>query len=205
MNIELKSLKSAAKYKVIYPVIILIIIDIAIIFGILTIGNNLYLKYLNLQDEKDDVSKLRSRVVLVRNNKEIFNGRVDEYNNILTKLIPDEESYFSVISALETLAARTGVTITSYTINLKETTEEKLTLSLSISGESQAITKLLREYMYSSGRLLTNDETSISITEQGNLSISFNFFHKEFKDAVSPATVITEKDIEFINEVSSKL
>lgn len=205
MNIELKSVKTVLKRRSIYPTAMLFLINIAIVIGIITLGNNLFLKYKILETEKDALFKLRSKVVLVRNNKEIFNGKIEEYNIILGRLIPDEESYFSVISALETLASKTGVTIDTYTIDLKSTTVEKLTLSLGISGDPGAINQLLQNYTYVSGRLLTNEKSTFSSDEdQKEVSISFNFYHKPFKDAVSPGTIINEKDIQLLEEISLK-
>lgn len=205
MNIDIGYLKSITKHKIIYPVLLLGIINLGIIIGIFFIGKSLYQKFQTLQTEKEEITKLKARIVLVRNNKEIFNDRIDEYNETLGKLIPDQESYFSVITALEQLANRTGVSITSYTIDIKSTTEEKLTLTLNIQGDQQALNKLLSEYMFISGRLITNEESSILLNEvEKNLNISFNFLHKEFKDAVSPASKVTEKDIQFLQDIKNK-
>jgi hypothetical protein len=206
MNLDISALKQITKYKIIYPILLLGIINLGLIIGVFFIGNTLYQKYLSLQTEKDKISQLKSRVVLVRNNKDVFDGRIDEYNEILGKLIPDEESYFSVITALDSLASRTGVTITSYSINLKSTTEEKLTLSLVIDGDQEALNKLLADYMFTSGRLITNEESTIVVDkEEQSLSISFNFLHKKFNNAVISSVVVTKKDIQFLDEVKLKM
>ncbi len=206
MNIDISALKRITKYKIIYPILLLGIIDLGLVIGVFFIGNTLYQKYLSVQAEKDKISQLKSRVVLVRNNKEIFDGRVDEYNEILEKLIPDEESYFSVITALDALANRTGVTITSYSINLKSTTEEKLTLSLVIDGDQEALNKLLADYMFAGGRLITNEESTIAVEEEEqSLSISFNFLHKKFNNTVISSVVVSERDIQFLDEVKQKM
>ena len=206
MNIDISALKRITKYKIIYPILLLGIIDLGLVIGVFFIGNTLYQKYLSVQAEKDKISQLKSRVVLVRNNKEIFDGRVDEYNEILEKLIPDEESYFSVITALDALANRTGVSITSYSINLKSTTEEKLTLSLVIDGDQEALNKLLADYMFAGGRLITNEESTIAVEEEEqSLSISFNFLHKKFNNTVISSVVVSERDIQFLDEVKQKM
>lgn len=206
MNIDIQALKTITKYKIIYPIIFLILINGGLIFGLFYIGNNLYQKYLTLQTEKDEISTLQSRIELARNNKEIFDGRIDEYNELLEKLIPDEESYFSVITALDALANRTGVTISSYSINLKSTTEEKLTLILTVEGDQDSLNNLLADYLFTSGRLITNEESSI-MNESGkqNLSISFNFFHKEYKGTAISIGSVNKKDIQFLDEVKAKL
>jgi hypothetical protein len=206
MNLDIQALKAITKYKIIYPIIFLVLINIGLLFGLFYIGNNLYQKYLTLRTEKDEISILKSRVVLARNNKEIFAGRIDEYNELLEKLIPDEESYFSVITALDALANRTGVTISSYSINLKSTTEEKLTLTLNIEGDQDSLNKLLADYLFTSGRLIINEESSImNDAEKQNLNISFNFFHKQYKEKAISTAVVNEKDIRFLDEVKAKL
>lgn len=206
MNIDIQSLKSITKHKIIYPLIFLMLINIGIIIGLYFMGNTLYQKFLLLQATKDEIAMLKSRVVLISNNREIFKGSLDEYNETLSKLIPDQESYFSVITALDALANKTGVKIAAYSIDLKATTEEKLTLLLAVEGDQAALNKLLAEYMFISGRLITNEESSIILDqEEQTLSISFNFFHKEFKNTQTPATKVTEKDLKFLEEVKSKM
>ena len=126
-------------------------------------GLRLYGDYNALQTRSQEIEDARTSVRLIQNNKTLVSQNIDEYNKILEKVIPDKESYFLVITALEQLAARTGVRVVSYSIDLTSTTEEKLTLEVEIVGDLASIENFMKEYHFAGGRLITNERLSFII------------------------------------------
>jgi hypothetical protein len=154
---------------------------------------------------QDKVQEMKATITLIRNNQSIFNGRIEEYNDELKQLIPDQESYFSVISTLEQLASRTGVVINSYSVNLNSTTEEKLTLSVTIEGDENSIQEFIKQYRYGGGRLLTTDGLNITPDDLQSVTFSLNFYHNEFKDTVSSNSRVTTEDLQKLDEIKTQL
>ncbi|HRN69878.1 MAG TPA: hypothetical protein PLS49_01725 [Candidatus Woesebacteria bacterium] len=205
MRTDYKLIKTFLQNKHFYPTIIIVFLDIVLLGVLIYMGFQLHGTYNEMIASQDKVQQMKATITLIRNNQTIFDGRIDEYNTTLERLIPDAESYFSVISTLEQLSARTGVTINSYSVNLDATTEEKLTLSVTIMGDPTAIEKFIQEYQYAGGRLLTTDGLNINPQELESVTFSLNFYHNEFKDAVSSSSQVKTSDLELLEEIRTKL
>lgn len=188
-----------------YPSFVLLGANIVLLVIAIFISVKAYDQYVYSSQIQTDIDKTKSDINLIRNNQSLLSERIDEYNKLLEKLIPDEETYFSVISALDLLESRTGVTIASYTINLQSTTEEKLALQVSVVGEKEAVDKFLDEYMYVGGRLLTSESIIIGGDVETTYSFILNFYHKPYADGGTTARKITQKDLDYLDEVKSKL
>src|SRR3989338_2701233 len=63
-------------------------------------------------------------------------ARLQQLNEFLNQLIPSKENYFSIIAALEKLSQKTNFIITSYSINLNDSSEGKLALDITCQGDT---------------------------------------------------------------------
>jgi hypothetical protein len=182
-----------------------------IVFCLLLLGGSLYLgfqaydNFTQYDAVNTELNTARDNANLIRNNEQILSANIDSYNELLGNLIPDQESYFQVILALENLATKTGVNITSYSIDLTSTTENKLTLQVDIEGTEESLENLLKEYMFISGRLLTNENVTISKKDDGKMKFSINFYHSLPDGSASNTEQVTQKDLEFLDSIKQKM
>src|SRR3989338_466149 len=77
---------------------------------------------------KTELKQLQSKVNLMRTTIP-SSDKLDEDLNFLNALIPNIEDYFSIIYSLEKLSQKSNFIITEYTVNVANSTAEKLKLS----------------------------------------------------------------------------
>ena len=205
MEKALKNYLELLKNKTVVSTTVVAVLFVVALIAAIVIGFRLYGDYNALQTKNQEIEDARTSVSLIQNNKTLVSQNIDEYNKILEKLIPDKESYFLVITALEQLAARTGIRVISYTIDLSSTTEEKLTLEVEIEGDLAGIENFMKEYRFTGGRLITNEKLSLSLEDMQNITFSLNFFHKEFQDGVEGSSVANKNDIKEIEDIAAQL
>ena len=205
MEKTLKRFSELFQNKVAVSTFVVVVLLITTLTAAIVIGLRLYGDYSALQLRSQEIEDARTSVRLIQNNKTLVSQNIDEYNKILEKVIPDNESYFLVITSLEQLAARTGVRVVSYSIDLTSTTEEKLTLEVEIEGDLASIENFMKEYQFAGGRLITNERLSLNLKDLQNITFSLNFFHKEFQDGVEGSSIAGKNDIKEIDDIASKL
>lgn len=205
MQLNYKVVKAFFQNKNVYPTLVIVVLDLILLAGLIYFGLQLRTTYTNMIASQDKVQKMKATITLIRNNQSVFDGRIDEYNELLEQLIPDNESYFSVISTMEQLSTRTGVIINSYSVNLDSTTEEKLTLSVTVEGTEETLQKFIQEYKYGGGRLLTTDGLDITPDKLESITFSLNFYHNEFRDTVSSSSRVASSDLELLDEIKIQL
>lgn len=186
-----------------------VILDIFFIIFILYFAYKIFGIYQEIQALEQEIEQLKSTSILIKNNKDLLKDDITEYNKTLDNLIPSGETYFQVISAFEQLESRSGVNIGSYTINLDETTEEKMSLNLVITGAQNAIESLLENYHYFGGRLMTNEELTYSSNDAESINFTVNVFHTASKpmsiDIDGNKNIISDDDIDLIKSIQKKL
>jgi len=205
MKLSLKGLKTLFQNKRVYPTILLVTIDVVALGLLIYFGLRINTLYNEMISNQNQVQEMRATVNLIRNNRNLFENDTEQYNEILEKLIPDQESYFLVISALDQLSERTGVVIDSYSVNLNSSTEEKLTLTVNVVGTPEAIQKFIQEYKFVSGRLITSEKIEISQDNLESMTFSLNFFHNEFRDTVGLDSRVTQEDLDRLLEIGEQL
>lgn len=127
-----------------------------------------------------DIQDLQKRVSIF--NSPLANTEdLDTTARLLTQLIPNSEDYFSIIYSLEKLSQKTSFIITSYAINLKSSTQDRLRLSITGSGDATAFLKFLNEYNFSGGRLITSDKIELTPQVSGQIKIDVTFYTKNTK------------------------
>ena len=198
-------IKSLFKTKGFYTVFFLVIVDI-ILFGLLLYGFFFtYQRFSSLIQERVALEENRQKAQLVRNNKQQLETDIADYNEVLDRLIPNQESYFQIINAFEKLSLATNLPIENYTINVEDTTSEKISLSLRLTGSSQEVNSFLKNFNYSSGRLIVSD--SWSLLNDGTVSTldfdisMFNAIYAQTGD-IQDVPVISSETIEEIKKIT---
>jgi len=139
------------------------------------VGNNEKINVLT-----KETTDLQRRVTLF--NKAFLNKEdLESSVNMLNSLIPSSEDYFSVIYALDKISQKTNFIITSYTINLKSSTQNKLKLTIAGSGDRNSFLKFLNEYNFGGGRLITSDKIELTPQISGQIKIDITFYNKDAK------------------------
>lgn len=161
-------------YYIIANVFIFILIIIAIKTGFTEMANY-----------KRKITALEAENVELMNKVTLMNSAVppseklDEDVKFLNTLIPDVEDYFSVIYALEQLSKNTNFVITSYSVNVKASTTDKLRINVTGVGDSQSLIHFLKDYNFSGGRLITSDKVQLDPNFSGSIIINLTFYNKK--------------------------
>src|SRR3989344_846883 len=104
---------------------------------------------------------------------------IDEYYNIVSSLIPETENYFTIIYALNNLAELTNFNITSYSLNLKESTVNKISIEVTGVGNHSEFLNFLKEYNVGGGRLITAEEITLNSEEFTGITLRLNFYSQK--------------------------
>ena len=180
--------------------------DIVLLGFIVYLGINAWNLYGDLELKKSELEGTKQTANLIKNNKALLEENIESYNEMLSELVPEEESYFKVIAAFEQLGAKTGVNILSYSINLDDTTEEKLSLELTVSGTKEDVEQMFKDYNFVSGRLITNEEMMVTFEDGASTTFLVNLIHRPFVSSDSQNTeTITQEDVDFLEEIRSKM
>lgn len=194
------------KSKLFLPTALYVVMDIILITFTVFLCIATYQKYQEVKKIELEITDLKVSVDLIKGNKDLVKENVSFYNELLDKMIPNEETYFQVISALDKLEDETGVIIYSYSIDLKQTTENKLSLSLTLGGDTKNVQDMLQRYVYSSGRLITNQKVDLDFTSLENFQFDINMIHLPKAEYILPDVVILEEsDIDLLDNIARAL
>ncbi|PIQ73736.1 hypothetical protein COV58_00845 [Candidatus Roizmanbacteria bacterium CG11_big_fil_rev_8_21_14_0_20_36_8] len=198
-------MKSLLSKKLIIPILLFGIIDVFLLAVLIYFSFKTFGVQTEYVSSLANIESIKSSVLLIKNNKKLLNKELKVYIDLLDNLIPDTESYFRVIDALEQLEKAHNVNVESYSINLQQTTEEKMSLELAIQGSKEDIESLIGSYQFISGRLITNDALNINLKESNSISFPISLYHKKYENVESEETVIISKeDIDFLDQILSE-
>lgn len=193
--------KSLLREKVLYFVSFAVFLLILIFFIPSQIADYENLSH-KIDDVKIEISKLEKKDAVIRSYS------VDEVNKlieVLNRLVPQSEDYFSIFQTLDKLSADTGFKIVSYSIGLSEGNSGKISLSIGSEGTPDSLLNFLERYQYEGGRLITMD----SIKFQPNTSLSrlaVNLYSKDIKVRGSQTIPkIDQKIIDEVRKISDKI
>lgn len=178
-------------YYIVIAFILLISIFIVPSVTINTYSQNVE-KIFTLEEELQEINSKKNALSFLSNTSTI---NIDEYYNIVSSLIPEAENYFTIIYALNNLADLTNFNITSYSLNLKESTKNKLSIEVTGIGNQSEFLNFLREYNLGGGRLITAEEITLNAEEFSGITLRLNFYNQKsslfqsgninYKDALS--------------------
>ena len=124
---------------------------------------------------------------------------------ILNALIPNAEDYFSIIYALDRLSQDTGFIITSYNVDMKKSTANKLKLTVSGMGDTVKFINFLSKYNFSGGRLITSDKIELNAKTSDQIKIDLTFYNKKVDLNYNQNITINQKVFEDIAVLKSKI
>jgi hypothetical protein len=129
-----------------------------------------------LDDELNQMRSKRNALIFLSSSKY---QNLDDYYNLVTSLIPESENYFSIIYTLDSLSEITGFNIVSYTINVKKSTNNKLSLIVSGVGNQNDFLNFLTQYNIAGGRLITAEKIGLGKENITGISLTLNFYNKK--------------------------
>ena len=153
---------------------------------------------------KTELKQLQSKVNLMRTTIP-SSDKLDEDLNFLNALIPNIEDYFSIIYSLEKLSQKSNFIITEYTVNVANSTAEKLKLSVTGTGDSQSFINFLKDYNFGGGRLITSDQIQIDPNLLGAIKIDLTFYVKSAPIGENPQPIADYKFFQELEELKSKV
>ncbi len=144
------------------------------------------------QDVKGEIADLQTRLNLVNAVGEKNTQDIADDIKLLNTLVPDVEDYFSILYTLENLSMQTNFYITSYIINLKESSSNTLALIISGEGDQEDFLNFLNQYNFAGGRLLTADKIELGSDVGNQIKLNIYAYHQN----VSKETRIAKTDAE---------
>jgi len=181
-----------------------IVLTIVILFLVISFFQQTLENKQKINDLNNEINLLTSK----KNNLKIFaqnDFNIEKAIKILNYLIPNEEDYFSILYALEKLSEKTGLLITSYTINLSDRNPNRLRLTVTGVGDINTFLNFLKEYNFSGGRLITSDNLSLNFQQQSGFKIDLIFYNQKIDTKnLSNLTINDPTFFKKINELLAK-
>ncbi len=192
-------------YVLVFTGLILAFVMVQIIF----LGQ--YNSYTQIDDTlTNDVRMLKSNTdyQLLRKNILSEGYDLDKINPVLAQLLPETEDYFSIVASLERISLQSQFLITSYSIRVKNSSREFLSLQIKGEGDELRFLEFLKNYNFGGGRLITIDK--INFSRKGTFSdtqIDLNFYsgNGKVKRKIDKHLTFTSQDKEFVKKIMSKV
>lgn len=162
-----------------------LIVTIALLW-IVIIGVSVYLfisvqsvmsKHEEVKILEATVSDIEARADNVRRNTTLTAEEMEEFNQKAAQLIPSEESYFSLISAMEQLSQKTGFVLSDYNIDLASEGQNKVAITVKGTGDIEDFLNFLEVYNYAGGRLVTVEQFDVPLENPESYNLVLNFYH----------------------------
>lgn len=161
-----------------------------------------------IEKSKQDNVKLKAKVdfIQAKNQVQAEGIDIDIMNKFLALLVPESEDFFTIALALEKLSQQTNFFITSYTINLKGSTSNKISLTVNGLGDSTAFLNFLRNYNFGGLRLITIDKISFASQAEQGVTLNASFYNqKAGRLDSSQAKPLTEADKKLLKQIQGKI
>lgn len=158
-----------------------------------------------LEIEKNETGRIKLRKQILEKSTQLIKSELDSANKFFSSLIPDTEDFFSIIYALETISQKSGFVIKEYSINLGTSTKEKLSISVSGTGDPNTFVKFLDSYSFSGGRFATSEKIEFSSSQFKATKIQLNFYSKKIMISTNIVPELKKSDITYLNEIKQKI
>ena len=160
-----------------------ILISILLVISVFVIPSIMFNTY---SKNSDNISQLKKELQEINSKKNALaflsstnSKNIDEYFNLVSSLIPESENYFTIIYSLNNLSKLTNFNITSYALNLKESTNNKISIQVTGVGNQQEFLNFLKEYNLGGGRLITAEEIKLNSEEFTGITLKLNFYSQK--------------------------
>lgn len=159
------------------------------------------------------ISELEKEVQKYENRSRILNSpftqsnkeELESYVQILNLLIPNTEDFFSIIYSLETLSKKTGFNISSYKVNLKKNTKNKISISILGTGNQEYFMNFLKSYNFAGGRFITIDNIELTPQFSGLIKLDVSFYTKSSVDIKNAPLVLNQKAFDELSKIKNKI
>ncbi|HLL60384.1 MAG TPA: hypothetical protein VK338_01585, partial [Candidatus Nitrosocosmicus sp.] len=145
---------------------------------------------------KEQINQLKAEITNLQQRKNIiysFNpGELQNLTKTLNTLLPSQEDFFSIFSALERVASKSGFKVTSYTVNFSDKTTEKVSLTIHGEGTPNELLNFIEQYKFSGGRLMTMDNVQFSPSTT-KTELKINFYSKKTAAVKSGSVTVDKK------------
>lgn len=160
-----------------------ILISILLVISVFVIPSIMFNTYSKNSDNIATLEKELQEINSKKNALAFLSGtsskNIDEYYNLVSSLIPESENYFTIIYALNNLSELTNFNITSYALNLKESTNNKISIQVTGVGNQQEFLNFLKEYNVGGGRLITAETIKLNSEEFSGITLKLNFYSQK--------------------------
>lgn len=162
-----------------------------------------YQTQLNSMDT--ETAELTKKRDIIRYSDILAEGGIDvqKMSTVLSLLTPNQEDYFSILTALDRLSANTGFVVKSYTINLSSKDPKKLSLQIVGSGNTDSFLEFLKTYNFAGGRLMTMDKINFESAGAEEIKLSVNFYTAGNKKLTPITSTFSGKDIEMLKRIKA--
>ncbi len=151
----------------------------------------LFIGILKLSQANSTISKLSLEINQLKKQAEPYTyddqtkSVIENDLKLLNTLIPNVEDYFSIIYSLERLSDKTGFLIVGYNVDLKTSTKNKIKLSVSGVGDSNAFLNFLKNYNFDGGRLITSDKIEYDSDKSDITKLNLTFYTSNLNKSFS--------------------
>ena len=207
-NIDWKN--NIVRYNAINAIILSAAGIFLVLFGVLTfLGVS---ASQSIEDARQERSKLEGEISYFNLTKKLASDKVENFNNILLQLIPEQEDYFLLIASIERFSQRTGLKVDTYSVDVPEEGSDKFTMTIAGSFAPSQLNRFLDNYQYGTGRLVTIENMTLNESntkDRGQIDdvrMTINFYSRK----VSTSNLIrvgslSQKDIDIMDEIAAKM
>ncbi|MBI2051951.1 hypothetical protein HYT33_04285 [Candidatus Roizmanbacteria bacterium] len=128
---------------------------------------------------KKEVQELKIKKLVLDATINETSTALDSDIKVLQSLIPDIEDHFSILFALEELSKKTNFLISTYGINLGKSSQNKLAVTVTGTGDSQSFLNFLQVYNVGGGRLITAEKIELNTENPDSFKLALNFYNQK--------------------------
>lgn len=165
-----------------------------------------------IEDARTERSKLEGEISYFNLTKKLASDQVENYNNLLLQLIPEQEDYFLLIASIERFSQRTGLKVDTYSVDVPKDGSEKFTMTINGSFAPNQFKRFMANYQFGTGRLVTIENMTLNQSQipgkvpTDDIRITMNFYSRK----VSTSNLIrvgslSQKDIDLMATIAQKM
>lgn len=130
---------------------------------------------------------------------------INQLTQVFSQLVPNTEDYFSILLSLENLSKISNFIITNYVVNLGASTKNVISISIEGQGDNNNFLDFLKNYNFSSGRLITVDKIEYANKAVTGSKITVNFYSGKPVDVPEEQIAFSDKDKQLLADIKDKV
>lgn len=153
---------------------------------------------------QQQLADLQSKNLQSTSTIRLSKDQLEKHRQMLARLIPDSEDFFSILYAIEKLSIQNGFIITDYVINDTKSKGETVTLSIQGQGDAPSFLRFIQSYPFEGGRYITGDTISLNSKDTQNSALNLTFYSKLASPLQKPAKPLSQDDINLLDKIAAK-